>query len=166
MTNTVSINLPADVIIAKRNGASVTLSTGKLSAEMIAQLCLHGMGQKVRDSASGEPTIEGSIVAMEATVETLYADEWIMRGESGEVDPLQAYRLQIVRKSLGRADNADKKAIYDAIDSKDQAGRREYLVSLLEAVPAKTRKAIDDAAEKAKELDDNKKLAQSVTINF
>ena len=163
---TIQINLPADVIVSKRNGASVTLSTGSLSAEMIAQLCIHGLGQKVRDSASGEPSVEGSESAMNATIQTLYSDEWTIRGESAESDPLQSYRLQIIRKSLGRADNAAKKAGYDSIPSTDQSARRDYLVSLLEAVPVKTRKAIDDAAQTAKELDDNKRLAQKVSINF
>lgn len=149
------------VTVAKRNGASVDVDTATLPVSIIADLLAYGIKQKVADASSAEPTTDGSQSAMDACVKTLQDGAWSMRGESTSSDPLDKYRLAIVRAIIAKPQNAKLKASYDAIDSSDQKARREFLLDLA----SKNAKAIDPVAKQHMQVDlDNAKAANSLDI--
>jgi hypothetical protein len=104
-----TIELPDVVTVAMRNGASVEIETAKLSP-VITELLDYGIGQKVRDGASGAAKAaeaEGSAgvqaeaqAMIEAVVAKLYAGEWSARGSGGTTDPRVAVARSIVRKAI------------------------------------------------------------------
>ena len=99
----VKITLPADYAVTSRD-VGVTVDLSKLSAEIIAKLALHGLGQKVGDSAASamkDAGFEGrkfadlkdeekakvrdhAKTAMQATVDALIAGNWSERRVGGE----------------------------------------------------------------------------------
>lgn len=104
-----TIELPDTMTVAMRNGASVSIDTSAL-AGVASELFAYGVGQKVRDAASGATKAaeaEGSqgVTAeaqamMESAVAALVAGEWSHRGEGSSVDPRVAVARSIVRKAI------------------------------------------------------------------
>jgi hypothetical protein len=104
-----AIELADELTVSMRNGASVAIDTAKLSG-VVTELLIYGIGQKVRDSASGATKaaeaegsqgVEAEALAMMTTcVESLYAGEWSHRGEGAGVDPRTAIARSIVRKAI------------------------------------------------------------------
>lgn len=106
MTN-VSITLPADYSVESR-GVFTTVELGKLSADIIGRLALHGLGQKIGDSAASAMADAGfkgmkfadldeaqqasvralAKAAMDATLEALVKGEWTERKAGESVDPV------------------------------------------------------------------------------
>ena len=144
-----TITTESTFTIGKRNGASVTVDVSKLPESIIAELFAYGLGQKVRDASSAFPDVEGSVTSMQSCVDKLYSGEWTMRGESVASDPLDKYRVQIVRKLLAQETNATLKAAYNAIPSDEQAKRREFIMD----IAAKNADAIDPVAIKMMEAE-------------
>lgn len=56
--------------------ANGKILTGNVPAELAEKLALHGLGQKLRDSISGEKTIADAIGAFEDVADTLSAGDW------------------------------------------------------------------------------------------
>ena len=105
---TLSIELPDTFTVAMRNGASVEIETAKL-AGLGAEIFGYGLGQKVRDAASGAAKVaeetkeELAKVAqgmMNSAVTALLAGEWSHRGEGSGTDPRTLVARSIVRKAI------------------------------------------------------------------
>lgn len=131
---TFTIELPDVVTVAMRNGASVDLETAKLVG-LGAELLDYGIGQKVRDSASGATKaaeaegskgVEAEAQAMiEAMRDKLYAGEWSRRGEGGTTDPRVAVARSIVRKAIKEKVGAKSPewARFTGLSDKDQLAK-------------------------------------------
>lgn len=157
-----NITVPAEVTIAKRNGATVRVDTASLHDDILADLFVYGLRQKVNDSASGEQSPEGAEAAMLACInEALYAGEWSLRGTGVTSDPMDVYRAQAVRKVLANPSNKARKAEYDSIPSDDQKARVAFLLELF----AKHEKALTPAAEELRKIAEAKQtVSVDVTI--
>jgi hypothetical protein len=105
-----SIELPATLVVAMRNGASVTVNTADIQA-VATELFIYGVNQKLRDSASGATKAaeaEGSQgvqaeaqAMMDSALAALVAGEWSMRGEGGGgTDPRVLIGRSLVRKAI------------------------------------------------------------------
>lgn len=103
-----SIELPDNLTVGMRNGASLSVETAKLEA-LIVNLCEYGIGQKLRDSASAASTVakdtgeDVTVVAqgmLDKALASLYAGEWSHRGDGTGTDPRVAIARSIVRKAI------------------------------------------------------------------
>lgn len=103
-----SIELPNEVTVSMRNGAAVVIESAKLEAVAV-ELFLYGIGQKVRDAASGAAKVadetkeELSKVAqgmMESAVAALVAGEWSHRGEGTGASQETLVARSIVRRAI------------------------------------------------------------------
>lgn len=168
-----SIELPDVVTVAMRNGASVDIETSKLVG-LGRELLDYGIGQKVRDSASGASKaaeaegskgLEAEAQAMiEACVAKLYAGEWSSRGEGGTTDPRVAIGRSLVRKAIKEKFGA-KSPEWAAFTGLSDADQRAKLDANLEANRTELDPAID--AELKRRADAKKaksKLASGLEI--
>lgn len=104
-----AIELPDTMVVAMRNGASVTVETSKLTG-LGAELICYGIGQKLRDSASaasgvaketGEELVGIAQGMLDKALAALVAGEWSQRGEGGAgTDPRVLIARSIVRKAI------------------------------------------------------------------
>lgn len=152
------INLPATHEVSSR-GKTVTVDLAKLSADMIAKLALHGLTQKVADAAAGAKKAAGEdasddLIAatgwqlMDAVAKRLESGDWgAERGGGATADPLDKWRLQVMRDIMKTPKGAALKAKHDAISSDDQKARRELLLE----VAAKNAGIVDKEAEKRRD---------------
>lgn len=122
----VSITLPGEFAVTSR-GTFVNVDLGTLSAEIIARLALHGLNQKVADSAAGAMTDAGfgglkfdelddaqrvtvqakARESMAAVVASLTAGEWTeRRAGAASVDPVTA-RVRVLFAAWLRKNAAD-----------------------------------------------------------
>lgn len=145
--------------------------------DMAARGFLHGITQKVADAAAsalknafeaaggakdatteerkawGEANAESvdaeALTLMESAARNLVENGWTTRRAGSATDPLDAYRAQVVRANI----QSDKKSKaykgYAAIDSKDQAARRAYLLD----IAAQNAEIVDPLAEAARQAD-------------
>tara|TARA_R110000868_G_scaffold76760_12_gene220480 strand:+ start:1526 stop:2020 length:495 start_codon:yes stop_codon:yes gene_type:complete len=147
---TVSFAIPTAFVVTKRNGAEVSCDMSKLPVEQVRELFLYGLGQKVRDSSSSFPDKGGSITAMNKCLAALYENQWAIRA-TATGDPLDPYRVTIIREALAKPRNKEANAIYLAIPSDDQKARRAFLLSIAAQnshdvdIEAKRRLAVDEA---------------------
>jgi len=152
------LNLPETHEVSSR-GKTVTVDLAKLDADMIAKLALHGLTQKVADAAAGakkaagedadeEAIAETGFQLMDAVAKRLEAGDWgAERGSGTTTDPLDKYRLQVMRDIMKTPKGAELKKAHDAIDSKDQKARREYLLK----IAAKNAAVVDTEAKKRRD---------------
>lgn len=152
------IEIPATHEVSSR-GKTVTVDLAKLDADMIAKLALHGLTQKVADAAAGAKKAAGEdadeeMIAetgwqlMDAVAKRLEAGDWgAERGGGSAADPLDKYRLQVMRDIMKTPKGADLKAAHDAIPSEDQKARREYLLK----IAAKNAGIVEKEAEKRRD---------------
>lgn len=107
-TNKLTIELPATVTVGMRNGASVEVKTADLAA-LGTELFIYGVGQKLRDAASGaskvasETETELQVVAqgmLDSALASLVAGEWSHRGDGQGTDPRTLVARSIVRKAI------------------------------------------------------------------
>ncbi len=152
---TLKITLPASIEFAKRNGATVTVDPSKLHESILADLFTYGLRQKVFDSASGNPEKAESTTAMTQCIEKLNSGDWTIRNAAAASDPLDSYRIQVVRKLMASGNSDKVRAAYEAIPSDEQAARRAFILSVAE----KNAKAIDPVATKMKAEADAKATA-------
>lgn len=162
----ITIELPETVTVSMRNGASVEVDAAKLSP-VANELFIYGIGQKVRDSASGATKAaeaEGSkgveaeaLAMMESCVAALYAGEWSHRGEGTGVDPRTAVARSIVRRAIKEklGSKSPQWATFTGLSDKDQLakldetydGNRELFDPL---VDAEMKRRADAAKAKSK----------------
>ena len=76
-----------------RNGVCVELGLDELKPEIVTRLALHGLSQKLGDSAasfSKEGDFHGAFGAMQGTADNLLQGVWAAKGGSGTSDLAQA----------------------------------------------------------------------------
>lgn len=156
------LNLPT-VYTVQAGGGEVTVNVENLTDEIIAKLVIHGLRQKVADAAASakklseadDETRDKAVIAsdlMEKVRKNLEAGEWgAERGAGATGDPLDKWRLQVVRRALKAESNSHLKAQFDAIPGTDQESRRAFLLKIA------TTKAdvVDPAAEKLRDAAKN-----------
>lgn len=125
MTN-VTINLPTEFDF-RRSGVVFRCEPGKLPTDIIQQLVLHGIVQKVGDSAAGKEETAAT-AAMQSTWDTLVSGDW-GKTRSGESDPLASYRQGVMRDLLKNDDDQTGWKTYRAI--KDAKARVAHLDQLI-----------------------------------
>lgn len=64
--------------------ANGEVRTGTVPASLIARASEHGIGQKLRDSISGEKTVEDAVGSFEDVADTLVSGEWTQQRSSGD----------------------------------------------------------------------------------
>lgn len=103
-----TIELPDNMVVAMRNGASVNVPTADISA-LGAELLSYGIGQKLRDAASAASTVaketnaEVQVVAqgmLDSALASLRAGEWSHRGDGTGADPRTLIARSIVRRAI------------------------------------------------------------------
>lgn len=73
------------------NGLRVEADLHSLSSEMVTQLALHGLSQKVGDASAGfskAGDYSGAFGAMQQVVDNLIAGQWSTRGQGGGLSDL------------------------------------------------------------------------------
>lgn len=140
----VTINLPTEFDF-RRSGVVFRCDPSALSPEMIVQLVLHGIVQKVGDSAAGKDE-QAATDAMNATWANLAAGDWGKTRE-GSSDPLASYRQGVMRDMLKQAGGEAWKGYKKHKEAKD---RIALLDTLIAAQSEEGRAAIESAAQEAK----------------
>ncbi len=133
------------------NGLRVEAGLTQCPADMVTQLALHGLSQKVGDAAAGfskAGDYSGAFGAMQQVVDNLYAGQWSTRGQGGGISDL----VQAICELRG----VELEAAQAAIDAMDEEQLKR--VSTHPQVKAKVAdiKAarLAKAAENAPDLDD------------
>lgn len=147
------MDLPQELIIERRDGAKVTCNVENLNDDIIAKLAMHGLRQKISDAAAsakkqadedGGDVAEIASAMMQKVVDNLEKGDWgVERGEGASADPLDKYRVKVLRQLMAANPDGELKKKYDEVPSDDQAGRRKLLLD----VAAKNADKIDPQAE-------------------
>lgn len=155
--NTLTITVP-ETITFKRAKQIVAVPTSGLSSEIITQLVMHGVTQKVGDAAAGKDGAD-ALAAMDAVIAALTAGNWgRTRGSSAGEEPHVRFIRQIIRSALGEENKAKYKALADT-DARD-----DFLMDLFDGLADEKQDAITDAAKKLHAEDVAQKLAAKNAI--
>lgn len=149
---TLTIKVPASITLTRRNGATVTVDPSTLHSDILADLFTYGLRQKLFDSASGNPEQADAQAAMETTLAKLSDGDWTIRNAATNADPLDKYRIAIVRELMASGNSAKVKAAYEDIPSDDQPARRAFIMS----VATKNAEHIDPVAKKRLAADEKR----------
>lgn len=128
------------------DGRSVSVETAELSEDMITNLVVHGILQKVGDSYAGAKTVEEAFEKCSALVERLLAGDWkTVRASGGK------RRQTILLRALVRASGEDEDScatVLDGMDDDDKKGLKDNpaIAAAIAAIQA------EDAAAKAASL--------------
>ena len=100
-----TIELAGNFIVTKgpRGGdwrAEAVIDLAAIPANLVLDLALHGLKQKVADAASGAQTEAEALAAMQKAADAILAGEWSARGAGGGVDERTKVARQIVRQVL------------------------------------------------------------------
>ena len=109
--------------------------------------------------ANSDATDSTALNLMESAARNIIENGWTSRRVNSSADPLDAYRLTIVRSIISGDKKSKAYRGYAAIDAKDQSARRDYLLALA----AKNAEAVDTMAQAAMEAD---KLAARSTAGI
>lgn len=102
------------------NGLRVEVAAGQLSADIKQKAMLHGLNQKVRDSAAGfskDGDFSGAFRAMQQVVDNLIGGLWNAKGGSGTGDLVQAVanlkgiEVGVAEEIVGGLDDEQLKAL-------------------------------------------------------
>ena len=169
-----NIQIQKLVSVASR-GVSVDVDTTKLSDELIAELVVHGLVQKVSDAASQAKAIaDKSDDSVEAITEqlmlkardALYAGDWTRRGAGAGIDDATRVARQIVRASF-KAQVGGKSpqwAQFTGLSDADQAAK---LDSWFEANKTTFEPAVKAELKRLKDARDAKAgLAKATVFSF
>ena len=96
---------------------------------------------------------------VESVLAALSAGDVRIRGASASGDPMDDYRIRVLRKAMKDPKNAELKAGYDAVEPATDKARREYLLAV--AASDKHQAAIDKAAAAMKARDEKEREALS-----
>lgn len=80
--------------------ANVSVDVTKLSPEIIAKLAMHGLHQKVADSAAGATNETEAVAAMQKAIDALLAGDWSSRGAGDGVDERTRVARSVVFAAL------------------------------------------------------------------
>jgi hypothetical protein len=180
-----SIVLPESYGVVSRD-TGVTVDVTKLSPEIIARLALHGLSQKIGDSAAGAldaagfkglkfkdlnddqkaKVTEHAKASMVDTVEALVKGEWTERTAAESVDPIVA-RIRVLFGAMLREDAKDVYA--KSIKPLEGAERGKALDELFAGQDddfrtAMTAEAKKQLADEAKAKERTKKLTIKIAV--
>lgn len=133
------------------NGLKVEADLTAMAGGMVEQLALHGLSQKVGDSAAGfskAGDYSGAFGAMQQVVDNLYAGQWSTRGQGGGVSDL----VQAIAELRGVELDAAQAAV-DAMDE-DQLKRVTSHPQIKAKVADIKAMRLAKAAENAPDLDE------------
>lgn len=102
-----------------RNGKTITLAAGDLSAETQLTALAHGLSQKVGDEWSGTKDIEDIVLTAEAIVNRLKTDGWSAPREAG--DSLSG--ASVVIRAIVEATGKTVEAVKAFLDGKIEAAK-------------------------------------------
>lgn len=141
---TITINIPTEFDF-RRSGVVFRCNPSALPSTIIEQLVLHGIVQKVGDSAAGKNEADAK-TAMQSTWDTLASGDW-GKTRAGDSDPLAVYRQGVIRDML-KTTGGDAWRAYKA--HKDAKDRVAHLDAILAKQDDATRDAIESAARDAR----------------
>jgi hypothetical protein len=142
-----------DVVTFKRAGHEMTLSTTGLTSEIVARLVIHGLAQKVGDSAAGKDG-QPALDAMNATFDSLVAGDWgRSRGGDGVSEFVRVAR-QIVRNAF-KAKHGAKSAQWAEFTGLEDDEQNDRLDAMFAKNEAALRPAVE--AEIARRAEERKR---------
>lgn len=156
----IAIELPSEIDF-KRAGHTFRVAFGNLNADIIAQLVMHGVAQKIGDSAAGKSG-DDALKAMQATYDALVAGNWgRTRAGGGGVSEFQKIARTITRERLKAKISAEqyKAAITDA-----DAADRDKLLDELFAKNEATLRPLVEKEVKRREAERKAKAEVSIDI--
>ena len=129
----ITIDMPETLTVGMRNGASVEVAIADVSG-LAAELLSYGIGQKLRDAASGASGVAAETkedlqtVAqgmLDKALASLRAGEWSHRGEGTGVDPRTAVARSIVRRAIKEklGSKSPEWAKFTGLSDKDQLAK-------------------------------------------
>lgn len=146
-----TIEVPSVLAVTSR-GQSVEVKVADLTPELMAKLAMHGLTQKVADAAAGAKKVsdesdvsieEATLSLMQKVVDRLHDGDWgVERGGGAAADPLDKYRIEVLRDIMRSPAGEKIKTKHDAIDGTKE--RRDFLL----AVAAKNADKIDPEAQR------------------
>lgn len=166
-----NIELPETFDIASR-GKSVTADLTKFSPEIIANLALHGLRQKVADAAaSATKAAEGTDmdaasmgkIMMQKVVDALTAGEWTQRvagdGASAETRMRRTVLGEMIRKTEAgkaawKANEENRDQFLDKVFDKQSEAKQAAIMELV----------AERIAEAQRKADQAKELAQGIAL--
>lgn len=149
------IEMPATHDVASR-GKVVTVDIAKLSPDIVAKLVLHGLTQKVADAAAGAKKAAGDDAdddkiadtawnLMDAVAKRLESGDWgVERGAGVAGDPLDKFRLSVMRDIMKTPQGTALKAKFDKTPKDEQR-------AMLLEVAAKNAEIVDREAIKRRD---------------
>lgn len=167
----VKIELPATYAVAKGDRAKtfsveVTCDVGKLSPEIIAELAMHGLHQKIADAASQAKNADEAEAAMQKAVDALLAGEWTRRGSGGGVTEEVAVARSVTRamvKAKFGAKSAEW-ATFTGLSDADQNAKLDEWFAANEAALAPERDA--EIARRRAKAEAKRKAANAVEFKL
>ena len=171
----IEIEIP-ETLEFTRAGVDMTISVGVLNADILGQLVLHGLVQKVGDAAAGaKKAIEGTSMAQEEwaesamnkVVDALYSGDWGSARGAG-LTSLDLEMISLVRKTVAGIDKATYK---DADETKRRVMCREYLETLnvkqLDTITTMAQQRVEQKAQDAKATHELATMLKvEVKVNF
>ena len=141
-----------------RDGASVSIDVAKLSDENRQTGLLHGISQKVADSAAmsvdpetGKPaTVEAKRAAMQKVIDALYAGRWTVEREGGEGGMLLEALVQYYASKNSSKTRESIAAHLATMTEKQKAALRNtsaHLKPFMDALRAERGKATGEDAD-------------------
>lgn len=137
--------------------ATCTIDVGKLSAEIMAKLAMHGLHQKIADAAAGSTTQAEAEASMQKAADALLAGEWSSRvaGDGASAETLVA--RSVVRSAVKAKFGAKSPewAKFTGLSDAEQAAKLdEWFAANADAfqpaVDAEIKRRADAAKAKAK----------------
>lgn len=143
---TITIELPAEISFT-RAGQVFTVAAGNFNSNIVKELAIHGMVQKIGDAAAGKSDA-AALEAMQAVYTRLSNGEWTGRKAGGPADPYGAYRKHIrdiMRPAVKEAKGAATiETIDDAFaDMEADESKAEQVAAILRTAKARA-KALDE----------------------
>jgi len=130
------------------NGLRVEADLKQVSPDMITQLALHGLSQKVGDASAGFSKLQdfsGAFGAMQQVVDNLYSGQWSTRGQGGGLSDL----VQAICELRGVEPDAAQSAI-EAMDEeqlKRVTSHPQVKAKIADIKAARLTKAAEGAAD-------------------
>jgi len=130
-----TFELPESYVVSMRNGASVNVDTAKLVEAVGAEVFGYGVGQVLRDSASGaskaaeaegSPGVQAEAQAMmDNKLAGLLAGNWTVRGEGGTTDPRVLVARSVTRSAMKNVFGKDSSewAAFTGLSDADQLAK-------------------------------------------
>lgn len=145
---TIKINLPETHVVTKGwresdEVAEFVADVTKLPVDIVAELAMHGLHQKLADSAAGAESMDEATSAMGKVFDQLVAGEWTRRGTGGGVSEEQTVARMVTRR-LVKAKFGSKSpewATFTGLDAGEQNAKLDEWFASNEAALAPERDA-------------------------